>query len=355
MKPRTKIKFGLAATMLSALLVFMSCSQKENFYSNVLRADIFTQNYNPDKYDFLWVIDNSPSMAPKRQYVHDNIQTFLNLLNSRKAIDYQMAIVDVDFLNYTTTATPYGSTATAGGLFSAGGVSVVKSKTSANPAADFAGIINVISNTGTSFWEQGLIQSYYAITNFGSQFLRTGVPFNIIYITDDDDWSCKQMLNGTPNCFGIQPENNPDVILYDTGFFINYFKNLKAPESTTTTLFPVVAQSNSTCTVERVGMRYMEVANQVGNYTTGGGLCPDTIGTSLTNIAQTIADRGTKFALSSTSNGKNITVYVNSVAVPVSTTDGYSYDTTSNSIIFYGDAIPANGQVIEVTYEQQSN
>lgn len=331
------------AASSTALLVLFGCAEKDAFFSNTLASDVYVQLYAIHSYDFLWVLDNSPSMAPKNQYLQDNMQNFVNIMNSRKAVDYQMAVTNVDYFS------------NPGGLIAGtNGVTVVKSATSANPVADFQSIVSNIKSTGTAFWEQGLIQSYLAIQNSGSTFMRNGVPFVVIYLSDDDDWSCKQMMNGQTSCSGIQPENNPDIMLYPTTYFINFFQNLKAGQNTTTTLFPITGTSDADCTVERVGLRYRFVAGQVGGDTSSGGLCPDQIGNSLNNIAQTLADRGIRFPLSQQTNGQNIEVLVNSQLVPYSQTNGYYYDPTTNSVIFTGNAVPTEGATVQILYTTAS-
>lgn len=337
--PKAKLIAGVGSVL--AMLGFLSCAQKDAFYTNSARANLFTQSYVVEAYDFLWVLDNSHSMDPKRQYLADNMQSFLSTLNTHKAIDYQMAVTDIDFFS------------NAGGLISnSDGLTVVKSATSQDPAGDFASIVNSIQYSQTAFWEQGLIQAKLAIQNNGTQFMRNGVPLIVIFLTDDDDWSCQGMLDGESSCYGVEPENNPDVDLYDTGYFINFFSTLKAPQSTTTTLFPIVGTSDADCIVERVGMRYQEVAKQVGGDTVTGGLCPDTIAASLNNVALTLANRGVIFPLSYPATGLGIQVYVNNTLVPQSADNGYTFDAPTNSIVFNGDAIPGNGAQIEVTYQQ---
>ncbi len=343
MRVEIKRTFGIAAIAIAAVLVLARCADKQSFYANTQASDTFVQLYNVDSYDFLWVLDNSPSMDPKRQYVADNIQSFLTVLNSRKAVDYQMAVTNVDWFT------------TAGALITAtGGLNVVKS-TSASPSADFAAIVNTITDTNTSFWEQGLISAYAAINNSGSTFIRNGVPLVVILMSDDDDWSCKQMSSGITSCSGIQPENNPDAILYDTGYFLSFFENYKKPQNTDVTVFPVVGMANSDCVVERVGTRYQEIAQKMGGFSKSGSICLSDIGTSMNNIAQTLADRGTTFPLSQQSNGEGIQVYVNSVLIPYSQDNGWTYDSTTNSVIFNGSSVPANGAVISVNYSEQTN
>jgi hypothetical protein len=345
MKPRMKFRVGKWGGALVALTLVLTvgCAQKDGFYSNTLRSDVFVQLYDIHKYDFLWVVDNSGSMTDKRNYVRDNMQNFITIMNSRKAVDYQMAVTTSDYFT------------TAGNLVqSTGGLKVVKSATSTNPAGDFASILNQVTDTGTSFWEQGMVAMWKAINTQGSQFIRSGVPLVVIIISDDDDWSCKQMANGSPSCFGIQPEDNPNVILYDTSFFGNFLTQLKAPENVDTTLFAINGKTDSTCSVERVGSRYSNLVNQVGGLSSQGGICLDVLPQTLNNIAQTIADRGIRFPLSNQSNGQNITVYVNGNVISYSQDNGYYYDAATNSIIFTGDAIPTNGDLVQVTYSQES-
>ena len=163
---------------LACVAALAGCRAEDSFYSNLQRSDVYVQQYSDTQYDFLWVMDNSGSMAPHRQFVKDNIQTFLNILNSRKAVDFQMAVTTTDMFTDAGRLIP-----------GTGGVEVVKSATSADPSAEFASIIDgVTDNPFTSFWEQGLEGAYQAILNHKSDFSRTGVPLIIILVTDEDDY-----------------------------------------------------------------------------------------------------------------------------------------------------------------------
>jgi hypothetical protein len=43
-------------------------------------------------------------------------------------------------------------------------------------------------------------------------------------------------------------------------------------------------------------------------------------------------------------------VVVNGANVPNSTSNGWSYNASANSIIFYGAAVPAQGAAIQINY-----
>lgn len=326
-----------AAALSLSVLLLGGCLQNDNFYSNLLRSDVYTQQYTDTKYDFLWVLDSSDSMAPRRQFVKDNMQTFLNILGSRKAIDFQMAVTTTDMFR------------DAGNLITtSGALRVVKSATSANPAADFAAIVDsIVEDPDTSFWEQGLEAAYQAILNHKSLFMRNGVPLIIIFVTDEDDYSCQD------HCWGIEPENNPDDVMFPVDRYVDYFVGVKATENTETYVFPIVGLPDSICTVASAGTRYMEVTTGVEGLSANGSICTTQLRQSYENIAQVIADRGMVFRLSVPAGAAGMRVFVDGQLVPFSE-DNYIYDADLNAIIFTG-FIPTRGSVIEVTYSQKLN
>jgi hypothetical protein len=335
-------KFFLGITV--AALVLGGCKSDDTFYSNVLRSDVFYQLYSDTSFDFLWVMDNSGSMRPHRDFVRDNMQTFVNILTSRKAVDYQMAVVDTDMFSHN------------GALVSGGGKTVVKSKESANPIADFAAIMNAVSDSPTSFWEQGLESAYQAIYQHKSEFSRNGVPLVVVFLTDEQDYSCAE------DCFGVEPENNTDWVPFPTSRYVDFFKNAKKSESTDLHVFPIIGMDGHPCSVASYGTRYTEVATSIdegednlkgGAVGESGSICSSELKESYENIARIISDRGAIFHLSSPATGTGINIFVDGTLVPYSP-DNYLYDAESNSIVFTG-AVPKKGSIIEVTYAEKVN
>lgn len=329
------MKLLIRTFLVLGVILLTSCREDENFYTNVLRSDVFTQLYAVHDYDFLWVMDNSGSMAPRRQYVRDNMQSFINVLSSRKAVDYQMAATDTDFFTRTGDLITSGS-----------GVKVVKSLAMANPVAAMAGIIDAVTDSGTSFWEQGLESAYQAVFKHKSEFSRSGVPLVLIVFSDEDDFSCAD------NCFGVEPEHNANWVPFQLSRYTNYFKNIKAAENSEVIVFPIVGQSNSTCSVASLGTRYESVASQVAGLSVSGSICLNDLPMSLDTIARTLADRGIRFPLTTQSSGQGIHVFVDGQSIPLSEDNGFVYEAATNSIVFTGSAVPANGSTIEVNYRQ---
>lgn len=324
--------------LFSVIAVGVSgCLSGESFYTNVLRSDVFYQQYESRRYDFLWVMDNSGSMASKRAYVRDNLQRFINILNSRKAVDFQMAVTTTDYFT------------TAGNLVaSPGGQTVVKSAVSSNPVSDMAGIINNVQDSPTSFWEQGLESAYQAIYQHKSSFSRNSVPLTTIFLTDADDYSCMDQ------CWGVEPENNTNWVVFPLQRYVDFFQNVKSSENTEALVFNIVSTANSNCGMEAPSVRYENLTSTMGGINSSGSLCMDAIQKSFDGIARTLADRGVKFTLTQPAQATGINVYVAGIKVEYSEDNGWIFDTAENAIIFTGNSIPPNGSVVEITYNQQT-
>jgi hypothetical protein len=331
---------------LSLLLLTTHCSSKDGIYTNLLRSDVFVQGASDQKYDFLFVFDTSGSFQSRRDYVRDNMQTFLNILNSRKAIDYQIAVTSLDMFGGVATALPNSAGVRGNLATSSSGISVVKSATSANPAADFAGIMASLQPSDTSFWEQGLESAYQAVTQHGSQFSRTGVPLIVIFMTDSDDWSCQDQ------CWGVEPEHNNHWVEFPLARYVNFFQTIKSNENSEVIVFPIVGMTPSNCSIEFPGNRYIAIQQALGGLSQSSSVCSSDIASSFDGVANIIANRGTTFKLNQTASATGFNVYVNNQLVPFSP-DNYIFDAASNSIIFTG-FIPSKGAMIQVTYNQKN-
>jgi hypothetical protein len=75
---------------------------------------------------------------------------------------------------------------------------------------------------------------------------------------------------------------------------------------------------------------------------------------ALDTIAHTLADRGIRFPLTTPSSGQGIHVFVDGQSIPLSEDNGFVYEASTNSIVFTGSAVPANGSTIEVNYRQSN-
>ena len=309
------------------------CKEGASFYTNSLMSQTFIQPKAESSYDFLWVLDNSGSMQPRRDYLKNNLDSFLQILNSRKAINYQMAVVTTDAFHDNGAL-----------IKTAGGIEVVKSATSVNPTADFSDLVNSIVDTQTSFWEQGLENSYQAILKNASKFSRTGVPLVVVYLTDENDYSCES------SCWGAEPEHNTTWKEFDIARYLDFFKTYKKNEGTEVVMFPIVGISQDKCTVASLGSRYMAVSDTLGSFGKSGSICDSDLADSYSNIAKIIADRGNVFQLSTQAVPSSVQVYIDNVPQEPDVAN-YIFDPAQNSVVFNG-TLPAVGSEIQVVFEE---
>jgi len=331
---------------VSVACLMTQCTSKDTMYSNLLRSDVFTQSYAENKYDFLFVFDTSGSFKDRRDYVKNNMQIFLNTLNSRKAADYQIAVTTLDMFGGMNPVLPDSQGVRGNLVISSSGVKVVKSS-SANPAADFAGIMDSLTESDTSFWEQGLESVYQVVFQHGAEFSRTGVPLVIIFMTDSDDWSCQG------NCWGTAPENNTNWSEFPLSRYSDYFRNVKKNENSEVIAFPIVGLPSSSCSIEFPGSRYIALGQALGGLSSNASVCSTDISNSFNNVAQIISDRGNVFKLTQLASGTGFSISVDKVSIPYSP-ENFIYDEPSNSVIFTG-SVPKKGSVVEISYSQRTN
>jgi len=321
--------------LMAASLVVMGCKESALFYTTSWQRAVFTQTKAESSFDFLWVLDNSGSMKPRRDYLRDNLANFLDTLNSRKAINYQMAVVTTDAFRDNGAL-----------IKSSSGIEVVRSATSNNPAADFSEVVNSITDSTTSFWEQGLENSLQAVQKNGSKFSRPGVPLVIVYLTDEEDFSCQSQ------CWGVEPERNTGWTGFGVQRYSDFFKQYKSGEGSEVILFPIVGVNQERCPVPSVGARYAEVSGSLGNYGKEGSICDSDLAESYNNIAKIIADRGSVFKLPQPADPESILVYVDK-KLEDPAKGNVVFDVSQNAIIFQ-NKLPAEGSVIEVLFDEKN-
>lgn len=231
-----------------------------------------------DRYNFLWVIDNDAySLNDQRQIMRDDFREFLDILNNKKTIQYKMAVTTTDVMSNN------------GDLVEAScGLKIVKS-TSSDPVKDFASIVDAVKSTPTSFWEQGLEASYQAMKRNGELFMEKGVPLFIVYVSNENDFSCKGMKDGTVQCYGVEPENNPDWIPFPTDRYLNYFKHLGTSEGIDVSVFTITGTVESPCSIPSVGLRYQEIQSKIGFGVTSS-ICKNQFRESFEKIARVISE-----------------------------------------------------------------
>jgi hypothetical protein len=320
-----------ALAPLFALLCFAGCEEM-SVSGSMLRSQLFHQVALADRYDFLWVMDNSDSMSDNRQFVAANLATFLNVLRRRKAIDFRMAVTTTDAIAHKGAL-----------VKSAGGLEVVSSQ-SADPTADFASIVQEIRTSSSAFWEQGLESAYQAIVKNGDRFRRPGTPLILIFLTDEEDYSC------SAGCYGYAPETHlEDWVPHPLSRYTALLRGLQATSGQPTMVYPIVGLPDQSCSGADPGYRYSELQRQMETGASGS-ICDRDLAASYEAVALGLSDLGVGFRLSEPANPITLAVSVDGKSVAPSEDDGFSYESDSQTLYFNGDSTPPMGAVIEVTY-----
>lgn len=275
------------------------------------QKDVFRQLKQP-QIDILFDIDDSGSMGDDQSNVANNLSSFIQWASTLQ-VDYQIGVT-------TTDAGKQGCLR--------GNPKIVTPQTP-NLIATLQA--NVRVGTSGSGYEQGLQTSYLAltppsITGCNNGFYRPDASLSIIYISDEPDYS-QQSVN----------------------FFINFLRSLKGIRNPDKIRVSAIgSQAASTCQTSN-SCRYYAVAMALrGIY---DSIRNTNWGSTLSNLGAVTFGYRTQFFLSRPADEKTIQVKVNGQVVTKDAANGWSYDSTNNTVNFGKNAVPPAGALIEVSYK----
>lgn len=275
------------------------------------QKDVFRQLKQP-QIDILFDIDDSGSMGDDQSNVANNLSSFIQWASTLQ-VDYQIGVI-------TTDAGKQGCLR--------GSTKIVTPQTP-NLVATLQA--NVRVGTSGSGYEQGLLTSYQALTvpsltGCNNGFYRPDASLSVIYISDEPDYS-PQAVN----------------------FFINFFRSLKGIRNPDKIRVSAIgSEAASTCQTSG-SCRYYSVAKALsGIY---DSIRSTNWGSTLSNLGAVTFGYRTQFFLSRPADEKTIQVKVNGQVVNKDPANGWTYDSTNNTVNFGKNAIPTAGALIEVSYK----
>lgn len=298
-------------------------------------SDVFGSTAPTDKFDFLWVIDNSLSMEDIHKFLRQNLKGFVRKLQERRNIDWQMAVTltDVD-----------GS---AGALVSGKNSAVVVRSTDADPFGVWDSIIANIRDSRTAGFEKGIEASRLAILKHHELFSRHGVPLAIIYVSDEDDQS------GDKRGVIRSPDNLIPIASYVS--FFNRFKKITASD---VLLYPIVhlqsQQDGNFCdpindrNARARGSRYIALQRSLKSGSSQS-ICSSQLASSIETVAALASQHSACFKLSQTPQPNSLEISVDGETLKPSA-QSYTFDESSNQICFQPGALPAPENRIVAQY-----
>lgn len=215
------------------------------------------------RHHFLWVVDNSGSMQKQREIIAKNIPEFLTRLQKYGIHEYRMGVTTTD--NFTL----------GGKLVS----DKMVSNEDKDPATEFSQLLKAVPDSSTSFWEQGLEAS----KGVAERFLVRNEPLILIFVSDEDDYSCQD------DCYGPEPENNSQWKAHPVERYIDYYNSLKKQFNVDVSAFPIIGVPEGICQVASLGLRYMKLrASLETNIGVNGSICDQDLAQSVLQIAEKV-------------------------------------------------------------------
>ncbi|MHB1844588.1 MAG: vWA domain-containing protein [Deltaproteobacteria bacterium] len=364
-------------SILAACAVGAFCAcQQQHLYATPPPGtviDSFAQK-TVAKTDILWVVDSSGSMAAEQSELAESFPKFFAHLDAAQ-LDFRIAVTTMAVL------TPDGQPlATAGQLVGNPAVIVGGSQDPAvsdtpNPQAAFEA--NILVGTSGSARDEGLEATADALSYLQSQaaaaeasgkpilFLRPDASLFIILVTDGVDYS-------------------PDEPRY---YWRLYQQAKGIGNEGLVTVSGIVSEPPNGCNGNPPGIRYYEVVEMSGGV--AGSVCDPSFDTALDQLGFAAVGLTRKFYLSQPPDPSSLQVTVNypcgtpdpansllctgginsscpsgygsqctascdtaglACPPPEDPQNGWSYEASDNAILFAGQAIPALGATVQITY-----
>jgi hypothetical protein len=351
---------NLILTAAVAMTV-VACGKGTTSYSILADSSTFNQSSSTinNKIDVLWIIDNSGSMLSSQQNLAANFPSFINQFTS-KNYDFQIAVNASDaYLAQSPLWDSYyaqnphpsyyeGQSQSLKGKFRDGVGSTHSGFFVLTPSTPNL-VQNFVTNAMVGINGRGDERSFQSMeaslnSAHNSGFVRDGGHLAVILLTDEDDFS------------------NPTTTAYESyvaqltsiDYYVSFLNNItgSAPNdkkySVNTISVPDQACLNQIFNgAQKIGNRVRALADATGGRK--GSICGN-FADELSALAQTIVQLSTKFNLGNKKPiPSTIVVRVNGLVV----TD-WSYESSSNSIVFINGYAPPQGSSINVTFDPES-
>jgi len=273
-----------------------------------INEDIYRQGETP-VVDIIFVIDDSGSMRPFQTEILNNISYFMSVL-STQSIDYH-----ISFLT-TTNEIPVGQ--------------IIDNQVS-DPVLEVESQVSSIGIHGSGM-EKGIQHSHTALQangtlGPGSAFYRESAALAIVYVSDEPDWSSGVWSDYTAYFSGLKP--NPDQFI----------------------IHSIIGDYPSGCTLSsqngngnaQFGEGYYEITNFFnGNVYS---ICSTDWGQQMQNLAWSVIPTGEFELTHGTPIESTIIVEVDGIS-----NSYWTFDSSTNSVVFDSSYIPGPGSEIKISY-----
>lgn len=349
-------------SLTAALLMMAGCDKSGSSYSLLPTSQSFSQATSTvnNKIDVLWVVDNSSSMTPLQQNLVTNFGTFINNFQTL-GYDFHIAVTSTDaYLAGAEWDNDASYSVFKDGASGAEtGVYLINTLTSNLVNTFVANASLGASGSGDERAFSSIKAAMSNATNVAGGFLRSDSFMAVIILSDEDDFSDPTRIEDSWLFQGGTPDHDySDPNLETVDSYVSYLDTLTNTTAANRRYnVSAITVMDSTCLASHqpsspssiIGTRYMDIASATSGIV--GSICDSDYASSLNAIQQQVIELSTQFYLSRTPIVSSIVIQVNGVVVPEDDTNGWSYNSSTNSITFHGTAIPAQGAAISVNFD----
>ncbi|MGZ3806403.1 MAG: hypothetical protein ACXVB4_19485 [Pseudobdellovibrionaceae bacterium] len=353
-------QFRTNFSLALALVSLGGCNHNADSFSLLQASQNFSQSVATvnNKVDILWVVDNSQSMLPLQNNLVTNFDSFISTFQA-KGFDFRIAVTTSDAYraNPNFVNDPSLSVFRDGVGTNHTGVYVVTPSTP-NVVSTF---VTNASQGQTGSGDERVFSSFSAtLTNpQNANFVRPDSFFAVIILSDEDDFSDPNRKEGSWQMSGGIPDhdyNDPGLETVDSyiSFLDNFTNSTAANRRYSVSAITVLDQNcynthvqNAPSTI--IGQRYMDMVNKTNGVL--GSICDASYANSLSSIQQKILELSTQFPLARTPVVSSIMVYVDGNLITQDSVNGWTYEASSNSIMFHGKAVPSAASAIQVSFD----
>lgn len=363
-----------AAPLCLALLALAGCSEGRTIETPPpgFRQDVFAQDA-ASKIDVLWVVDNSASMQPHQDELATSFTRFMELF-SRGRVDYRIAVTTTDVFNDQ-------------GEFI--GNPAIVDPSLADPVAAFQK--NVKVGTGGKGHEEAFEAARLAIEREKQTAAAVLVERQVCVdnCPAGSGDSCKDACAAAHEPRFMRPEAHLYLVFVsdedeqsfgEIRYYQRYFEqSLGAGNEGAVSVAVIVGDAPAPPCDASPGTRYLALAQAMSGIV--GSICDATFDKQLERIALDAAGLKRKFGLSKRPDTTTLELTVKyrcdtpaaqmgrceSVerdcqgkppetqgvlcTPPLGEPDGWTYETSTNSLFFHGDAVPGLRSVLVASYQ----
>ena len=319
--------------------------------TNLSKTDSFTATADP-KVDFVWVVDNSGSMAGEQASVVANASTFFTKLKTKR-IDFRLGVIATGSTG--TNSCEMTAQNKAWALWGTGWT------TSANGATAFSNNVSSVGTSGCGTDETGIFFMERALgvhTGEAATIVpRSGAKLIFVILSDEGDGyttmankaganAPSTTFNTASNTFVTNSYKVYTVSGIHDGSVDNGAIAIGQPGKCSGT-------GTSADNGNNTDTKYYNLALATGG--SSSTICSSDYSAILDNIATQAAGSASIYVLTKTPISSTIVVKKNGTAVTQDATNGWAYNSATKTIVFSGTAYPTAGDTITVDYQYNSS